>query len=396
MTDKESLETVSLDERLKMLNDRLAEHYVSPSQPWILDLVISDAMISSRRFVLGRSIEMIVLPNQSAADFDATQRLAVPPANTTMTLSAAVLEKILADPTRFDPRNAASLAQGSLQIEGDALVAAYWIQLLKRPTAKQLASLVKARARAPAWLNSVPHISAKHTSSEHLFEEIVKALEHSTPLHLSNALDWPELMWTLNDWRVREGATIVSIHPVNDARLSISNFIDAFDRPSNGDAGALYTDGCVLSPPWEERFRIPVVPAAAFSGAQLWFGQRRTHAVATRLHCDLANSFLAQVFGRKRVRLYAPAQEHALYAWDAFNFFRPCSVDVVAPNLDRFPRFTDAQGIDVVLAPGDLLIIPTGWFHCVWALDNVLSISRVMSDEAAEHLKLFCPSVEMS
>jgi len=49
-----------------------------------------------------------------------------------------------------------------------------------------------------------------------------------------------------------------------------------------------------------------------------------------------------------------------------------------------------------VLASGDLLIIPTGWFHCVWALDNVLSISRVMSDEAAEHLKLFCPSVEMS
>jgi hypothetical protein len=31
-------------------------------------------------------------------------------------------------------------------------------------------------------------------------------------------------------------------------------------------------------------------------------------------------------------------------------------------------------------------VIPTGWFHCVWALDNVLSISRFVSDETAATL----------
>jgi ribosomal protein L16 Arg81 hydroxylase len=124
---------------------------------------------------------------------------------------------------------------------------------------------------------------------------------------------------------------------------------------------------------------MPVLSAPMFGPAQLWFGRRRDHALVTRLHCDLANSFLAQVHGRKRVRLFSPSQDEALYALDAFNTYRPCRVDAAAPDLARFPRFAEARGVDVVIEPGDLLVIPTGWFHCVWALDHVLSISRFVS-----------------
>ena len=114
------------------------------------------------------------------------------------------------------------------------------------------------------------------------------------------------------------------------------------------------------------------------------------------MHCDLANSFLAQLHGRKRVRLYAPAQERAVYAVDAFNTYRPCRVDVAAPDLTRFPRFADALGVDVMLEPGDLLVIPTGWFHCVWALDHVLSISRFADDVTAATLLDRTPSTSIA
>jgi ribosomal protein L16 Arg81 hydroxylase len=56
---------------------------------------------------------------------------------------------------------------------------------------------------------------------------------------------------------------------------------------------------------------------------------------------------------------------------------------VALPDLTRFARFAQAQGVDVVLEPGDLLVIPTGWYHCVWALDHVLSVSRFTAAAAA-------------
>jgi hypothetical protein len=80
-------------------------------------------------------------------------------------------------------------------------------------------------------------------------------------------------------------------------------------------------------------------------------------------------------------------QEQELYAFNTFNSFRPCHVDIGSPDLNRHPRFADARGIDVVIEPGDLLIIPIGWFHGIWALDHVLSISRILGSEKLTDLR---------
>ena len=43
-----------------------------------------------------------------------------------------------------------------------------------------------------------------------------------------------------------------------------------------------------------------------------------------------------------------------------------CSpVDAFDPDLKTFPRFYRAQYIETELYPGEMLIIPTGWFHQV-------------------------------
>ncbi|WP_144150182.1 cupin-like domain-containing protein [Paraburkholderia sp. BCC1885] len=361
-----------------LLAARLAEHYVAPPRTAALDLIVSDAAGACRRFTLGRTLEMSALPpvaGQAAAR---------------ITLSTAVLAAMLADPSGFDIRSAAMLAMGGVRIEGATQLAAYWLQLLKRPSSEGRAALYRARKRAPGALSTVPELDAQRHDAHSLDAFVAAALDSSVPLHLRGVLSWPETAWTLADWREREAATVLRMNSADGHPQYTGEFILALERAEAAEAAeataSAYTEGCLLPASWEARFTMPVLPAAMFGAAQLWFGRRREHALVTRLHCDLANSFLAQVHGRKRVRLFSPSQDEAVYALDAFNTFRPCRVDADAPDLARFPRFAEARGVDVVLEPGDLLVIPTGWFHCVWALDHVLSISRFVSDENAAAL----------
>jgi hypothetical protein len=390
MSQAETLATTLLEDAFTLLVARLAEHHAPSPQVWTLDVIVDAAADSHWRFVMGRSVEVIVLPGRKSASDVSCGALPLPVA--TLTLSRAMLAWILDDPTGFDVRNPASLALGGVRIEGSGRHAVYWLQLLKRPSPAQLASLARARALAPVSLHSVPQVLAKEKTSGQLFDAILDALEGSTPLHLQGVIDWPEIAWTLDDWRVREGATALPIRSAHGGYQCVAEFISGFNDASgtpstNGGADAPYISGCLLPPAWDTRFKMPILPAALLGLAQLWLGQQRTQALVALLHCDLRNSLLAQVMGRKRVRLYGPAQEHLLYAFDAFNSFRPCRVDVAAPDLNRFPRFAQARGVEVVLAPGDLLIVPTGWFHCVWALDDVLSISRFLGDETIQCLR---------
>jgi len=359
---------------------RLEEYYVAPRQASTLDLVIRDSQAPRWRFKMGPTIEMIALH----------ECVTSPPPDSTLSLSSAILLEILRDPTGFDPRNARSLALGGILIEGANRPAAYWLQLLKRPSPGQRASFARARAGAPAFLVEVPYVIAPEKSARELRELIVNALEHCTPLHLRNILEWPEVHWTLDDWCEQEGTKLLPLQSVSGGYLSVAEFVGALTRKlavGDTDTVSSYTAGCLLPPEWEARFRLPRLPADAFSPGQLWFGRQCTHSPVTPLHCDLDHSFLAQVLGCKRVRLFSPALEQELYAFDTFNSFRPCRVDVGTPDLNRHPRFANARGVDMVLAPGDLLIIPTGWFHAVWALDHVLSISRILGDNKLMRLR---------
>ncbi|MDR3396906.1 MAG: cupin-like domain-containing protein [Pandoraea sp.] len=389
-----------------LLETRLAEHYVAPPQAVAVDLIVSDCAESSRSFLLGPLIVSMPVPTQTATPTPTPTAMPMPTPTATatatampmpmpipmpsggphhalarITLNHTLLLAMLDDPTGFDPRSATALALGGVRIDGSARLAAYWLQLLKRPSAAGRAALERARQRAPAALATVRAVSAHGCDHNDLCTAVADTLDASVPLVLRGMVDWPEVSWTLDDWRRHEGSTVLRPDPSSGAAQTVAAFIDGIAAQCVTDPGAAtYTEGCLLPPTWETRFALPRLPAHLFGAGQLWFGRASGAALVTRLHCDLANSFLAQIHGRKRVRLYAPAQEAALYAFDSFNTYRPCRVDVGSPDLTRFPRFAQARGVDVVLQPGDLLVIPTGWYHCVWALDHVLSISRFTAD----------------
>jgi hypothetical protein len=91
----------------------------------------------------------------------------------------------------------------------------------------------------------------------------------------------------------------------------------------------------------------------------------------TRLHRDPFGSeaILCQVHGRKHFAFYPPQDDDYVRAGTAF-------VDPRAPDRAIFPNFDKARPVfEDVLAPGEIVFIPDGWFHDVMSLDDSISIT---------------------
>ncbi len=125
-----------------------------------------------------------------------------------------------------------------------------------------------------------------------------------------------------------------------------------------------------LLPGFAEENASPLPPAATVP--RLWFG----NAVRVATHYDLMENVGVVIAGRRRFTLFPPDQLPNLYMGplEPTPAGTPVSlVDAAAPDLDRFPRFTEALAAAeaAVLEPGDALYIPFHWWHAVDSLAPV-------------------------
>lgn len=158
--------------------------------------------------------------------------------------------------------------------------------------------------------------------------------------------------------RVRFGdfmARVMRGEPSNDCYLTANNC--AFSNP---DFATLHDDIGAM-PPYLDRSLL------AGSG-HWWIGPAGT---STPLHHDSVMLFHAQVVGRKRWRLISPLQTARVY--NHRGVFS--AVDLDALDFERFPLMRGVQVLDVVVAPGEALFLPLGWWHQVDALEVSVSLS---------------------
>lgn len=104
------------------------------------------------------------------------------------------------------------------------------------------------------------------------------------------------------------------------------------------------------------------------------------------VHYDGAgtHAFLMQVYGRKQFILYSPEQERFLYpSPEKKNLSLINSVD--RPDLARFPLFAQAVATTLVLEPGELLFVPSHWWHTTKMLSPSISISANVLNQSNWH-----------
>jgi hypothetical protein len=87
------------------------------------------------------------------------------------------------------------------------------------------------------------------------------------------------------------------------------------------------------------------------------------------LHTDYwgTHAYLAQLAGRKLCVLFGPEDDARVYGGAIRN--------PLATDLERFPLFADATAHVGVLEAGELIFIPSGWWHFVVGLEPSLTYS---------------------
>nr|A8E534.1 RecName: Full=Lysine-specific demethylase 8; AltName: Full=JmjC domain-containing protein 5; AltName: Full=Jumonji domain-containing protein 5 [Danio rerio]AAI53447.1 Zgc:173863 protein [Danio rerio] len=103
-----------------------------------------------------------------------------------------------------------------------------------------------------------------------------------------------------------------------------------------------------------------------------WFGPGGT---VSPLHQDPQQNFLAQVVGRKYIRLYSPEDTKSLYPHESQLLHNTSQVEVENPDLVKFPDFSRASYEECVLCPGDVLFIPLQHWYYVRSLELSFSVS---------------------
>ena len=114
---------------------------------------------------------------------------------------------------------------------------------------------------------------------------------------------------------------------------------------------------------------------------RVWIGTGNT---VTPLHHDLAPNMFAQVVGEKRFILYSPDHVASLYPRTGEEF-HVSSVDPMRPDVQAYPRFAEATPAVVTVKAGEILFLPSFWWHHVTSLSLSISVNQWWRSDLREY-----------
>ena len=142
------------------------------------------------------------------------------------------------------------------------------------------------------------------------------------------------------------------------------SYMTAYNSPSNASVlSALYGDLGFLDKFLSRDVSEPY--------GMMWIGPAGT---VTSLHHDLTNNFIAQIVGRKRLKLVPAADVGKLYNHKHV-FSEITDLEDLPLDNARFPLLENIRIYDVTLSPGEIIFVPLAWWHQVKSLDFSVTIT---------------------
>ncbi|KAL3828156.1 hypothetical protein ACJIZ3_016958 [Penstemon smallii] len=141
----------------------------------------------------------------------------------------------------------------------------------------------------------------------------------------------------------------------------------------------LFDQACILLYKWIKELKQDIViPDYCFAGGgeirslNAWFGPPGT---VTPLHHDPHHNILAQVVGKKYIRLYPASLSEELYPHTESMLSNSSQVDLDNIDEKEFPGVSNLEFVDCILEEGEMLYIPPKWWHYVRSLTTSFSVS---------------------
>lgn len=203
--------------------------------------------------------------------------------------------------------------------------------------------------------------------------------------------DWPaRTQWSLDYFADRFGdrrLTSVPLHngkaayakgAVPYATVRFGDYLAALRTAGSADCAVVFPVELELPELLDDVARPPYCQQAGWFRTRFWFSPPDTRGA---LHRDLPENLYAQVLGRKEWLIYDRRETSRMYSnppWSGLPHFS--RVDPVEPDLARFPRFAGARGFHCVLEPGDVLFVPSRWWHQARSIDCSVSINFWWAD----------------
>lgn len=207
---------------------------------------------------------------------------------------------------------------------------------------------------------------------------------------------WPAFSrWGLSYLRERFSTRLIPVVPTrnglmnHDSRTGLhyrwmpfAEYLDMLEAGSHPECYLI----CPLNRALPELMEDVVEPvysrARPFRTSRFWLSAPGTSAP---LHRDMVQNLLVQVVGRKRFYLYPPRDSPWLYSFSFrsglpnFSRFNP-----ERPDFDQFPLAQCVRPLEVILSPGEVLFLPSRWWHHTRSLDLSVSVNFWWADGALE------------
>ncbi|HSW22711.1 MAG TPA: cupin-like domain-containing protein [Burkholderiaceae bacterium] len=280
--------------------------------------------------------------------------------------------------------SALSAAAIAAMEQDPAYLAALKHQQLQRKLESVLANLQQL------WTSSPDYSRVEKRSGVSKDEFIERYVRGCRPLVLTDlANDWPAMSrWSPQDLKARFGHIEVEIQAErnSDPRYEqnkldlrrtqrLGEFVDRVLAGGPTNDYYMTANNEVLRKPEFAPLLADIGTLPEFCDASqlerlssFWFGPAGT---VTPLHHDTVMLLHTQIVGRKRWRFISPLETPKLYNYSGV--FSP--IDVEQPDLVRYPLFSEAHMIEVVVEPGETVFLPLAWWHQVTSLDVSLSFS---------------------